>query len=1127
MRSGTPQIIEDTGLLDNAHSVKYATLQIKSCVNTPILLNDQWLLTVTVADITQRKWRKDETDLMLELATRIGTRVERARTEQALNRSETQYRLFANAVSDIFYKMNADWTEMISLSGKTFLHDTDKPTASWLETYIPESDRTNVGHAIVKAIKTKGTFELEHRVIRADGSIGWTFSRAIPLLDKSGKIVEWFGTATDITAKTESSLALASSELKYRKLFETIGEGFCIFELIRDKNANVIDWVYREYNASFERMTGLKNARGKTVREMMPEVEDYWFETYAKIAENGKPVRLENYVPDVSRWYAMHASRIGSQGSDLIAVLFDDITERKHHERKQSYMLSLSDALRSMANPKAIKAAAADLLGEHLKVNRCHYGEVNGDYVEIEHCYAENVTPLMGKFKIENFGKRLTESYRKGKVQIVSDINKDFTISDDERRRLSEAKIAAYIAVPLVKDGQWLSSFAVHSTEPRRWQKTEIELVQETAERTWAAVERAKAEEAFRLANEKHIEILESISDAFYAVDQDWHFTYVNKKAEQMWNKSREELIGKNIWEVFDQAVGTPRHNEILRAFEQRKAVEFETYTPVTNGWVQISAYPAANGGITVYFRDISQSKKNGKKFIETVTDTIPDLITIMDVETNTIVYTNQHADKFWSRFGYQSTDAALKMTDYERAEITVHPDDKEKVAKYLEDRKKIKGDEVLEVEVRMFNGNYSRSRSKVFKRDKNGQPTQILSITSDITEQRKLYEKKTQAQAKIAEQSQLIHGIANASADILYVMDIDKKNIIYTNHVLAQTLGYNAKQIAKMSNPVLDIMHPDDLPRMIQHIDNIKDASDDEVREIEYRLKHADGSVVWFRDRNTVFKRDEYGIPVEKLGICQNINERKLAEENIRLLYRTLRDKNRELQSLNNEMKTFTSIAASDYKETLATLYTNLEFIISRDAKHLSNTGKANLRKAQTAIQKMKLLTDDIVAFSRLHELGTSPSALDLNMVLSRVAEEFKDKLESLDGEIESDELPVIDGFPILIDLMFFHLLSNSVKFHRNHEKLRIRVAYRRAKNPHLGTDMHQILFIDNGIGIASDEIKNVFEMFYRNPDRKYRGSGIGLTICKKIADLHGGTMTIESVPGRGTTVCCFFPIS
>ncbi|MBD2465906.1 PAS domain S-box protein [Oscillatoria sp. FACHB-1407] len=121
--------------------------------------------------------------------------------------------------------------------------------------------------------------------------------------------------------------------------------------------------------------------------------------------------------------------------------------------------------------------------------------------------------------------------------------------------------------------------------------------------------ERKRAEQALIEAYQQNTEILESISDAFYAVDHDWKFTYINRKAEQLWRKRREDLIGKRIWAEFPQAVGTESYEAHMQAVREQKTVSYETYSPVINIWLRVNIYPSANG-LSIYFADISDRKR-------------------------------------------------------------------------------------------------------------------------------------------------------------------------------------------------------------------------------------------------------------------------------------------------------------------------------------------------------------------------------------------------------------------------------------------------------------------------------------------------------------------------------------
>ncbi|MBD9652929.1 response regulator [Ensifer sp. ENS09] len=157
-----------------------------------------------------------------ELLARIEAhlKISQYRTEVAetLRASEERFRALVTASSDVVYRMGPDWREMRFLQGKDFVADTDEPSDSWLETYIPAEDQTLMLARISDAIDSKAVFEMEHRVIRRDGSIGWTHSRAIPMLDGKGDIAEWFGAARDITdrKRAEETQQRLLSELSHR-----------------------------------------------------------------------------------------------------------------------------------------------------------------------------------------------------------------------------------------------------------------------------------------------------------------------------------------------------------------------------------------------------------------------------------------------------------------------------------------------------------------------------------------------------------------------------------------------------------------------------------------------------------------------------------------------------------------------------------------------------------------------------------------------------------------------------------------------------------------------------------------------------------------------------------------------
>lgn len=147
--------------------------------------------------------------LNAELESRVTQRTgELARANALLHASERRFRAFVSTTSDVVYQMSPDWSELRPQQGGDFVAVTSMVTRDWLEQYIDPEDHSRVRAAVEQSVRTGSMFQLEHRVRRADGSTGWAFSRAIPLKDEEGRIVEWFGAASDVTERKEARMKL-------------------------------------------------------------------------------------------------------------------------------------------------------------------------------------------------------------------------------------------------------------------------------------------------------------------------------------------------------------------------------------------------------------------------------------------------------------------------------------------------------------------------------------------------------------------------------------------------------------------------------------------------------------------------------------------------------------------------------------------------------------------------------------------------------------------------------------------------------------------------------------------------------------------------------------------------------
>ncbi|MBA3231593.1 MAG: response regulator [Acidobacteria bacterium] len=137
---------------------------------------------------------------------------------------------------------------------------------------------------------------------------------------------------SNISGLVQARQAIAESEARYRSLFNSIDEGFCILQMIFDDDQKAIDYRYIELNPVFEEQTGMKDALGRTVRELVPTIEEFWFDIYGAVALTGVPTRFVDHAESMGRWFDVYAFRIGDPGERKVAVLFTDVTRRRQME---------------------------------------------------------------------------------------------------------------------------------------------------------------------------------------------------------------------------------------------------------------------------------------------------------------------------------------------------------------------------------------------------------------------------------------------------------------------------------------------------------------------------------------------------------------------------------------------------------------------------------------------------------------------------------------------------------------------------------------------------------------------------------------------------------------------------
>ena len=500
----------------------YVAARIRSWICVPLHKQGKFVAAMSVRMRTPRTWTDDEVELVRLVMSRCWESIERARVARELRESETRYRAFVTASSDVVYRMSPDWKEMRQLEGRDFIADTEQPSGDWLQKYIHPDDQQRVMWAIKNAIRSRSKFELEHRVVRPDGSLGWTFSRAIPILDDAGEIREWLGTASDMTRRKEAEEALRESEEKYRTVLGSMDEGLMIAEVIFDKTGtHAIDYRVLETNEAFYKHTGLPlGIVGKTIREIVIGDEVPWLDIYGRVALTGESTRFEYEitVEPLVGWYDVFIQRTGEPHQHRVAVMFQDISERKAVEEsiaKRNERLSLlweaAGVLLTTDEPDAMLSSLFSRIRQTLGLDVYFNFMVtdSGDalrlasYAGIDESIARSISRL-------DFGQAIC-----GRVALEHKPIVATQIQQSEEPMVQLVKgfgVRAYACNPLMAGGRLLGTLSFASRTRDNFKQDEIEFLETISKYVTAAYERLRLIEQLRDQDRRKDEFLATLA---------------------------------------------------------------------------------------------------------------------------------------------------------------------------------------------------------------------------------------------------------------------------------------------------------------------------------------------------------------------------------------------------------------------------------------------------------------------------------------------------------------------------------------------------------------------------------------------------------------------------------------
>ncbi|MEJ7644643.1 MAG: ATP-binding protein [Chryseolinea sp.] len=387
------------------------------------------------------------------------------------------------------------------------------------------------------------------------------------------------------------------------------------------------------------------------------------------------------------------------------------------------------------------------------------------------------------------------------------------------------------------------------------------------------------------------------------------------------------------------------------------------------------------------------------------------------------------------------------------------------------------------------------------------GEVEGIGIIASEVTSQ-------AENNNKIKESESRFRSLADQSPMIVYLVEADA----------AATMSYFNKCWLDYTGQTFDdaigrawngIVHPDDLQGVLDtYVPAFLARKPYTLPAV--RLRRHDGEYRWhlFKGNPRYLQGGEF---IGYVGVGFDVHDQKITEETLEAL---VNERTRKLQRSNEDLQQFAHVASHDLKEPVRKIRTFGNRITQEFGRDLPAKAKTYLDKMQSAADRMYAMIDGVLMYSSLDATDQKTETIDLNEVFSQIESDLEVMITLKVATIQFNRLTTVEGSPILIYQLFYNLIYNSLKFSKADTPPLIEITSERKE------EFVRVFVKDNGIGFTQNEGEKIFKTFSRlHPKDQYEGTGLGLALCKKIVERHGGTISATSVENEGSVFEAIFP--